>query len=762
MTVWLLIGLAIVCYLLLRYQRQLRVSRKYLPSSTPKTQAANFKYRLLHYSPSLSSEAQSFGLFQNGNEYWIVHAQNYTSPSGIVNLRDLYPPFKGRPTGMVVIPGTQFAGCSFVVFSSDGKVYNPFTQSHPWRRDFFNLPQTDPISVDGRALSTGVIKGQLQTGTSPSSILFRFYYTSHYIEESGCSVSTDANTSGTKPLSCPTRRVEFPHPNFNVKSYYSYAGVLYAVSSDGYIYSLETVPFSDSQWIRYLDWTTLFSGLTIPNAIPITPTDTAKFYLMGADYDRGVPVFLIYENGVRYLVDRSARKYDFTKALMQAGVGISGNPLDMTKAGPGEFDYVVLYTDGNLYGPSLKGYKKSVSTFEALYPSVAGDELISITSLSKYQTESLDTSQYLTQFYLVFLYRSGKWFEVQYDLAGDLIGQLGQTDQSSGKWTEWSHVKSMPPLQPGHAGQPGQTIKFSSFGWSVFVFDPNNRENDLVYSLNNPPEKWIDMLLCTTTGDKFKSSTCVGVGGWKEYQYSQQAAAVQVVGDFKVYPETGVDFARTPGRVLPKVSQEVCSAQPEPVLVYDSTESDCHAYAQLSKRESLSDRAQTTQVRTEYDPAYQNRFCLKHLPSSKYLVWDFTNPDQQQLSLQDECIYTGNPQILHETNPDPADVKKLQLSLGSMWSFDSGSLLNLNHAVGGYLDTTNMSLVPTSKGDLQFSGGALGDYTRGKCFHAQASTQGGTFTVDDKCTSAEWAPESIPCPNFVQGGYISQYCQVQQ
>jgi hypothetical protein len=471
---------------------------------------------------------------------------------------------------------------------------------------------------------------------------------------------------------------------------------------------------------------------------------------MGADYDRGVPVFLIYENGVRYLVDRSARKYDFTKALLKAGVGISGNPIDMTKAGAGEFDYVVLYTDGNLYGPTLKGNRKSVSLFESSYPSISGDELISITSLSKYQTLSLDTSQYLTQYYLVFLYRSGKWFEIEYDLAQDLIGQLGQTDQTSGKWTEWSHVKSMPPLQDS------QTVKFSSHGWSLFVFDSTNRQNDLVYSLNRPPEKWIDMLLCTTTGDSFTSSSCAGLGEWKDFQYSPKGAAVTVEGDFKVYPATGVDFTRNPGRVLPKVSRETCAAQPENVLVYDSLESDCHAYSNLSVRETLPDQTQTTRVRVEYDPAYQNRFCLKHLPSQKYLVWDFTDPNQQHLTLEDQCIYTGDPQILHETNPSEADVKALQRSMGAMWSFDAGGLLNLNHAVGGYLNTVDMSLVPSSKGDLQFSQGVLGDYARSKCFHA---TPDGTFSVDSKCTQLEWAPESIPCPNFVQGGYISQYCQ---
>lgn len=771
-----LIALAIAAFYAIKsLVKKLKVVQLSASSDNPVQQPDHYKYKLLHYAFDITASGKTFGLFQTGNDFWLVDSSDISHPK---NLRDIYPAFKGRPKGMVVIPGSQFNNSSFIIFSTDGKVYNPFSTSHPWRNDFLYLPNDDPISIDGRPLDNGISNG-LFSGNGPNAasaaegaILFRFYYPGYYIEETGCVQSgTDAAdhpqcTAGSCPpiKSCTSKKVPInPLPSANINSFSQYNGTLYGVSSDGGIYTTS----GGSPWVRESNWTTTFAGLSFTGPQTLAATKKAKLkdsgnnirlYLMGADYDDGIPIFLIYENGTRYIVDRHARKYDFFHFLKDQSIIGEGNPLDITKAGPGEYDYIVLYSDFNIYGPSLPGpnHSRPVSDFEAYYPGVS--KPISISSVNKWQNNTQNPGTYTFKYYLVFLYESGQWFEIQYDIASNTIGALGQTDQTSGSWKNWPHIASvLNKLNPST-----QTFKLASLGWSIFVFDTTyNFANDMVYSINNPPESWIDMLLCTSTddgngGDKFKSSTCVGVGEWKDYIFSATGGGPPpVMQGFNVYEDYGLDTDANPGTVTRKVSLQTCLAnnQGANVVVYDQAESDCHVYTTLTMDNTTRDPTKSAFVSPAYDPTFQNRFCVKHKPSNKYLYWDFVDPDNQFLGLMDNCSYNG-PDVSAQASPAQSDVQNLQRALGAMWSLTATGgvtgLRNLNGAAGGFL-TTSAQMSQTPDPHFNYINNNFTDGS-GNCFHSD----GTNFSEGTTC-GGEWAIEGIPCaPNAT--GYMLTFC----
>lgn len=771
----ILVVIAIVIFFALNtLRKKLKVVQLVAPTSTPVEQPSHYQYKLLHLSYDISASGKTFGIFQKGNDFWLVDSNNVQNPK---NLRDIYPSFSGRPKGMVVIPGSQFGNNSFIVFSSDGKVYNPFSISHNWRNDFLYLPNEDPISIDGRPLDTGIANGLFSgngagaTLVAEGAILFRFYYPGYYIEESGCVVSgTDAqdhpqcNGSSCAPIkSCTHVKIPItPHPPANINSFFKYAGKLYGISSDGSVYVL--VP--GSSWTRDSHWTTTFAGLTLNSSsvsakgvVKGTLQDKTKLYLMGADYDNGVPIFLIYENGVRYIVDRHARKYDFFHFLQDQSVLAVGNPIDITKAGPGEYDYVVLYSDLNIYGPTLPGpsHSRPISDFESFYPGTNGKP-ISITSVNKWQNSTVNPSKYTFNYYLVFLYDDGKWFEIQYDISKNIIGALGQSDQTSGSWKSWSHIVSALSNYKSET----QTFKISSYGWSVFIFDKTYKfANDLVYSINNSPESWIDMLFCNSEddgkgGDKFKTSTCVGVGEWKDYVYS--TGDTGSTGDtkykgFYVYEDYGIDVDANPGIVTRKVSLDTCLNTTSNVVLYDQAESDCHTYDSLTISQTTRDPTKSIFVNPSFDAVFENRFCVKHIPTNKYMYWDFVDPDKQFMGLTDKCTYDG-PDVSTQDNPSPTDVQNLQRALGSMWSFTAtggvSGLRNLNGAVGGFLLPNATLSIDPGKGFTYKNGSLIsGD---GSCF----TTNGNGFSANSACQN-EWAIESIPCTSS-STGYILNFC----
>lgn len=757
--IWAIIG---------KLKKELKHVQLSASSSNPVKQADNYKFKLLHYSFNVTVPGSPFGLFQKGKDFWIVDSSNI-SPTGIINLRDIYPAFKGKPKGMVVIPGTQYNQNAFIIFSSDGKVYNPFSISHLWRKDFLYLPNEDPISIDARPLPSGIVKGLFNSSkntlNAEESILFRFYYSGYYIEESGCVNSmTDSKdhpacTNCNPIMSCTQQRKEIPHPPFAVNSYYQYAEVLYSISSDGNIYSLK-----DKTWVIDSHWTTTFNGLILPDSVPFNKDDTTKMYLMGADYDDGVPVFMIFENGVRYIVDRSARKYDFSKTFLAQNILPSGNPLDFTKAGPGEFDYLVLYSNGYVYGPTLpasNGYSRKVSDFESVYPDLncSNCNCISITSVNKWQNSTDNPGNYTFKYYLVFLYDNGQWFEVQYDIASNTILGLGQTDKTSGKWNQWPHVKDALSTLNSN-----QTYKISSYGWSVFVFDSTyNFSNDMVYSINRPPESWIDMLLCTSKdngdgNDKFKSSTCVGVGEWKDYIFSTGDSELLVYKGFNIYEDYGFDTDKNPGTVTRKISMDQCLTNNSTAnaIVYDQNESDCHVYNTLLLSNTVKDPSKSIFISPTYDATFQNRFCIKHKPTNKYLYWDFVNPDAQFLGTMESCSYQGDPNIVNNPSPATGDVQALQRSLGAIWSLDgpTNSLRNLNGAVGGFLIANTQTMANTGDSAFAYINNNFTD-NKGNCF---SLSDNGKFTEGPNC-NGEWLIESVPCPSISSTGYISQYCQ---
>lgn len=765
----LVIGILVYFLQKVRKEKQNVQSRpKFIaPAKNPVQKPVSHLYRLCHYSPDISGSGKIFGLFQTGRDYWIVDSSDIKNPK---NILDIYPAFKGRPIGMVVLPSrvspegfarAESSPFSFIIFSSDGKVYNPFSVSHSWRNDFLYLPNEDPISIDGRPLEAGITNG-LFSGGNDGKILFRFYYSGYYIEETGCKLSgTDTVEHPSCDGKCPqikfceNKKVTItPHPPVNINSFYQYAGKLYGISSDGYVYVKGA-----TQWDKDSHWITTFNGLSLatPQKLSASLQDKTKLFLMGADYDDGIPVFLIFENGTRYIIDKHARKYDFFHFLKDKNISPQGNPLDFTKAGSGEYDYIVLYSDKNIYGSSLKSLSKPVSDFEKFYPSLsAGSQLISITSVSKWNDPSggLSTTQ---MYYLVFLYDSGQWFEIQYDILGDKIGALGQTDQISGKWNEWSHIRDVLKT----IDKSTQSFKISSFGWSIFVFDTQYKfENDLVYSINNKPESWIDMLYCMSIEDengdyKFKTSSCVGVGEWKDYEgaktLSESKDGNKQYKGFNVYEDYGMGNGA--GDIVQrKISLDKCLENKGSVIVYDQAESDCHIYnsTSLTLNQTIRDPSKSIFILPEYNAKFQNRFCIKHRPSNKYLYWDFIDPDKQFLGLRDACTYTG-PDLSNVDNPSETDVHNLQKSLGSLWSSDpSGGLRNLNGAVGGYL---NIDFTISQQPDLNFnySQNNFNDGKGGTCFHSDGDSK---FAYTPQC-SGEWEISVPPCSTGDSGGYCN-------
>jgi len=674
----------------------------YSVTQTPLQPQLHNEYRLLFFSPHIENPLISYGLFQFRDRYFIVDS----TTREITSLKDVYPSFNGRPIGFVV------AKEGFIVFSDDGKVYNPFTISHPWRRDYFYLPAETFYSVDGRLIASDVVHGLFNGGKT--NLLFRFYYRGYLIDEGGC------RPSGTYK-SCPQTNIPATTAALPIRSMYQYNNSLYGLASDGWIYKYN----GTQKWTQNRSWIDLFGSLKFPEAEVLSRVKgMPRLYLMGADFDEGVPIFLIYENGIRYIVDRYSRKYDFFKSFKNENIFGSGNPLDLTKAGPGEYDFIVLYTDRKLYGPTIQTPTSSieVSLFEDKYPSVKGKTLVSITSINKWMPTD-DTSAF--KYFLVFLYSDGQWFEVRYEIKGNRILELGQTDQTSNKWTEWKYLPRI-----------GTDDRVFFSGPSVFIAGVKN----LFYSPDRPPESWMEMLYCTSTEkgdtDVYKTSSCVG-----------KAMIVEepIVPERIIYSRLAPTL---PGKVIHKIGMNECLKNSAPIIAYDRSEADCHLYDELQIVDTIADPTKSVYVNIQNDVAFQNRFCVKHNPTQKYLYWDFTDPNAQHIGLNDYCLYQAATDINNLTDDD---IINLQKSMGAMWSSTgNGYLENMNGAMGGQL-TSGGGLALIGDPAFTFLDGTLTD-TKGTCF------SGKSLTSSKECVKDEWSLTSIPCPPFVKDGYIFQYC----
>jgi hypothetical protein len=737
-------------------KKDLKHVRLSSPTNTPVQQPDNHKVKLLQYTPYINDTTDGFAIFQQDNHFFLVRRKD---PISFINLRDIYPSFKGKPIGIVLVNGTQYIGkdgqsYSFIVFSSDGKVYNPWTISHPWRKDFMYLPNENPISVDGRPVSGIGAHGLFNNGAPEAGVLFRFYYPGYYIEEQECVAGAAPDSGNTNiPQACHNTKVLFPMPSAQTTSYYHIGNDMYAVSRDGWIYHLV-----GETWTPYIAWISnknnggssagLFPVLTFPKSVPLTPSQKTDPLLMGADYDHGVPIFLIYENKSYYMVDRDARKYDFRAAFKNQGVFPAGNIVDITKCGPGEYDFILLATDGNLYGPTLPGQIKSISDFTSIYPPSSGSVVSSITSSYKWVPTSHASGYY--NYTLIFLYNDGRWFEVQYNIAKNIIGGLGQTDQISGKWNSWPHVVSALKSLPCSS-----CFKVSSFGWSIFISDSTNPKNNLVYSINNPVESWVKMLYCSPNADEsgYETSTCVGLGSWKDNVLGVTGAndeSAVIYQGWLAYQDYGTRTDVNPGIITRKVSLSQClnANQGSAAVVYDQNESDCHVYPSLTQADSYKDPTKITFIRPVDDPFYLNRFCVKH-SSGKYMYWDFTDPSSQKLAMNDVCLYTDIPDL---QNASTGDLINLTKSMGAFWTSTGDCLANLNGAVTGSYLNTDASLGMTCQGGMAYINGTFTDGTN--CL----KWDGTSFAYGTCDANAQWAIEDIPCPPFTSTGYIFDYC----
>lgn len=753
---WLLLGLIIVVLFLLlrRASRQLRKVGLYSNSPNPVQPSANTQMKMVQYAPLVQDTNDGIAIFSKGKEFYCVQR---SSPSSYLSLREIYPSFKGIPIGLVLVPGTQMGSSGLIVFSSDGKVYNPWTTSHPWRRDFLYLPTQNPISVDGRPVSTPGNHGLFNGGAPEAGILFRFYYSGYYVEEQECvnlPASGDPVVPGTTstPQGCSNTQVPFSIPSVKVASFYHIGDTLYAVArDDGWIYQLNNGVWSQSiPWIANANSQTgLFPVLSFPDPVPSTTKNSPV--LLGADYDGTVPIFLLNENGTTFLVDRHARKYDLRKAFRNQGVWPAGNILDFTKCGPGEYDYLLLVTDGNLYGPTLPGNLKAVSDFTSNYS--AGNNPVSITSSVKWIPRSQTSGYY--NYFLVFLYATGEWFEIAYDIQSNTIGSVGQNDQTVGKWTSWPHVKNALSQLPCPS-----CFKVSSYGWSVFTVNPNNpgsNSDNMVYSINNPPEPWYSLLFCTPNSDQtdIAASACVGLGSWKDNDQGVTGAnggALSLPGGWVSYSDLGTDTVNNPGVVQYKIPLEQCLSQAGnyPAVVYDSVESDCHYYSSLIQGDAFKDPSKATFVRNNYDPYYRNRFCIQHVSSGKYLYWDFTDPDNQKLGMDDQCLYQVPDLSLASTG----DIFNLTKSMGSFWSSTgNGCLQNMNGTLVGDFLNPDRTLGLVCNSNFFFQNGTFTD-GKGNCL----SWDGTNFNYGPNGCSDLWTITDIPCPAFSSTGYIYEYC----
>ncbi len=736
----------ILAYFLIRLiKKELKHVRLYGSSSNPVIQPGNYAVKLVQYAPNIYDPSKGFALFQKQTNYFLVSRND---PGTYIDIKTIYPSFTGKPVGLVVINGSQYQENSFIVFSSNGKVYNPFTISHNWRNDYLYLPNQNPIAVDGRPVDFSGSHGLFNSGNPSTGVLFRFYYSGYYIEEQACLPGDAPDPGNTNiPLSCHNLQIEFPPLPSDAVSYYHIGTDLFALSKDGWIYQL-----IDQKWTPNTAWISnrnhggsefgLFAQLNLPDQKPSTKKNTP--ILMGADYDHGIPIFLILENGKYYMVDRDARKYDFRATFGNQNVFPDGNIVDITKCGEGEYDFIMLATDGNLYGPTLPGQIKSINDFTQFYPPDSNAVVSSITSSYKW-------SHKLYSYTLIFLYNDGKWFEIEYDIKKNQIGALGQTDQTSGLWTEWPHLQTVLRNIPCPT-----CIKLSSNGWSLFVQDSAVPSNNLVYSINNPPESWIQMLYCTPNSDEsgFATSTCVGVGRWKDNTIGITGINGPATGSYLGlinYPEYGTDLDSD--RVIRKIPLSECLIEGKNanVIMYDQNESDCHIYSKMSYTDTYKDPGKSIFVQSGYNPYFTNRFCVQHNSTGKYLYWDFTDPDNQYLGMNDVCIYNNIPNL---ADANTGDLINLTKSMGALWSSSGANCLyNLNGSLtGSYLDTT-LGLGLECLGGMAYTGGKFTDGTN--CLNYD-----GTNIKYGPCGSndSSWNITPIPCPSFSSTGYIFNYC----
>ena len=688
----LLIGLIVVCLLAIWFLSKQLPSSWRISSKITKTSSLEQKYKLIFYFSDLENNQDTWGCFLDQGKYYLVHASDLS----IVPVEQVYPGFKGRPLGIV------YYHKEFIVFSSDGYVYNPYSGSHLWRRDYFYLPNENFLSVDATLAGVGQ-RGVFNAGKN-GDILFTFYYSTFSISEQVC-VQPFNNLPTMK---CPNVQNSFPHPPFALRSLARIGGILTAVSSDGFLYTL-----SPTGWQKSVNWTTIFGAVNFPT----TPLRTEKgMSLLGADFDSGVPIFLLRDSGKIVLVDRIGRKHPLSPP---------GNILDVTKIS--DNDYFCLLDDNSLWSP-VTNKRKRVTDFETLRP--MQENCVSISHLRKWQPD-LSSSNSTRKDYLVFFYPSGKWFEIHYDVENDKIEELGESDTTSTLWTSFEHLQGVSTVG----------AKLSAFGWSAFLTNGN------VVSFHFPSKEWKKMLYCTPDNDELPD-ICVGKGAWDVP--STTISSKQTLGNYTVYNDRGIQLdLMNPDTILKKVSLTTATQKAEreqwEFLVYDGNESNAYYFHQLLEKQTFPLIEMSVFVRNGFQAIYLNRFCLQ-TPQGQYLYWDFTNPNAQFLGVKDICL-PDLSQDFTGTNLTATGVIEAQKGLGSIWSFENGMVKNINAAVGGFL-LPNLTLGNAT-------GFQLGNNTLLSSLGCLNSDSSGKLSLMSTGCS-NWAVTQLNCPSST--GYIQEYC----
>ncbi len=696
---WILVGILIVLTIwFLRKGLQSAISSELkLLSSVNKSPSIENQYQLLFFFADLENNQETWGCFQDQGRYFLVRSADLS----IHSIDEIAPGFRGRPLGIVYYQN------NFIIFSSDGYVYNPYSGSHPWRRDYFYLPYQDPISIDGTLAQNG--KGIFNAGKN-GDILFTFYYSGYSISEQIC-VQPFNNLPEMK---CPNVQTSYPLPPVQVRSYSRIGGVLTAVGVNGFLYILE-----GNSWNQSIQWTTIFGQL----AFPVHQKSNSRgLTLLGADFDDGVPIFVIQDSGKVLLIDRAGRK----KSLQVPADQI----VDFTRSGPNDPDTFLLLKGNVLFNPFTNKTRK-VSEFETLFSSPINEACSSISRIRKWQPDLLASSSTRKDF-LIFFYPSGKWFEIHYDSVNDKIEELGESYVTSGLWTNFEHLQN----------QSLSGAKLSAYGWSAFL------TSGQVISFHTTPVVWSTLLYCLPDSDDNLPDTCVGKSDTSvpELTRANEIFSTKTIGNYKVYEDLGIDVSTLiADLIVRKVSfaraTQIATQNNWEFFVYDANECNGHYFHSLLKKQTFPLIEMSVFARSDMEANFLNRFCLQN-SDGKYLYWDFTNPNSQFLGTKDTCLpnltqdYTGS-------NLTATGVAEAQKGMGAIWSFDSGAIKNINAAVGGFLQT-----------DL-----TLGGRSDFRIVNSLLQSQNGCLDKDLKLLStgcANWTLEKLNCPSST--GYILNYC----
>jgi hypothetical protein len=657
--------------------------------------------------------------FQNNNLYYGIQTNdNFViinkSSNQITKLEDLFPTFYGNVVDFIVVNG------KFMIFSDKNRVYSNIPNTTlSYSENIFDkwlfLPLTGILAVDYK-------KSDLSSFALPNSnILLTFYDSNNIYTEQGCvSVNAgwnDPNTNAPhKTNSCSNTSTSWNRPNFSILAI-----------NDNKVYC-DNGNMYDLQGNNIGEWETTLTynkESFVFNVFNSPKPKNINFKLLAVDNEDTIPYFITNEAGISYIVTPLNQKIKMSTIIKNNLDKLA--VYDFTKLSNIENDYLIACYDNNLYNPYFDNNKISLDKVEKFMTNKNSKAVLcGLTRVVSYRKATM----------ICFFYDDGSWYFIDYDPNSRQFLKLDDEfnyNNVKQSWKDWPSMKNS-----SNKNMTG----ISYYNWSIYT-----KKTKIPFEGKTTP--WITELKESGLGDwkNLNLNDMYGLKDGKPAYIGYASVSKQLIPNFVTISQHRM---RNDNFLIQKKywltfdqAKAYIGVVNASILVYDKKLKTAFYYSSGFKNDCITDTDCDTYISETFYPIFNNSFRIKHIPTNKYLYYDFVQNSSPSLKLATGDNWFGN--VPNTTDDIPSSIKQ---SLGGVWGFGGGlsntCLKNLNPSLNGtpYLNGKTV-LDDKCAGNWQIT--RQGSITDGdKCLFV--NTNGDiSFVNKNKDCNGMWTVEKLPC-----------------